>query len=168
MVNQKGEFPMTARVSTRVPGSTKRLLKKLKQSGHSESDVIEYAAKQLSKEPVLLDWEIGEYDLQIAECEANLFELKAKRQAKLNRLKLIAPKMIDEDTMNNMLIESAKDYARTLVSSRDNFSVDLLDNPTAKASVRSVGDEWGYDSGKFLVEVRKQVRLICHTQMSDI
>lgn len=157
MVNQKGEFPMDAKVSARVKSSTKRLLKKLKSRGHTESDVIEYAAKLLVEEPNLLDWEMGELDLQIAQLESELFELKSRRQAKLNRLKIIAPKMIDAETLNNLLIESAKEYSLDIVNSRDNFDLALLDNHTAKMSIMNTGEEWGYDPLKFYEEVKKQV-----------
>ena len=158
MVNQKGEFPCDARISARVSGSTKRLLQKLKSKGHTEADVVEYAAKQLAKEPTLIDWEIGELDLEISALESKLYGLKSKRQAKLNRLKIIAPKMIDEDTLRGLMVDSAKEYASDIVNSRDNFSMDVLDNHIAKASIMSTGEEWGYDPILFLEEVRVQVK----------
>ena len=164
----KGEFPRDARVSARVTSSTKRLLKNLKDKGHHESDVIEYAAKQLAKEPTLLEWEIGEYDLQINECESVLSDLKAKRQAKLNRLKMIAPKLIDKETMQNMMKDYAHDYAVSLVNSPAGFSRDRLDHHTARSSVRSAGEEVGYDGEEFLQEVIRQVDLLCGTSVSDI
>lgn len=157
MVNQKGEFPCDARISARVSGSTKRLLQKLKSKGHTEADVVEYAAKQLSKEPTLIDWEIGELDLEISALESKLYALKSKRQAKLNRLKIIAPKMIDEDTLRSLMLDSAKEYAMDIVSSRDDFNIGLLDNHTAKSSIMSTGEEWGYDPVLFLEEVMVQV-----------
>lgn len=167
MVNKKGEFPRDAKVSARVKSSTKRLLKKLKDKGHHESDVIEYAAMKLADEPLLLDWEIGELDQEIADYESGLFELKSRRQAKLNRLKCIAPKMIDETTLSNMLVDSAKEYALSLVKGKDDFDLSRLDNPVAKRSIMSTGKEWGYDELKFLDEVRNQVRLLCQTNVSD-
>lgn len=163
MVNQKGEFPLDSKVSARVKSSTKRLLKKLKEKGHTESDVIEYAAQQLSKEPVLLDWEIGELDLQISKLESKLYELKALKQSKLNRLKIIAPKMIDEDVMNNMLRDSAKDYLGDIIHSREKMGTILsfsdLDNHNARNSIRATAREWGYDESAFVEEVLNQAIL---------
>lgn len=163
MVNQKGEFPLDAKVSARVKGSTKRLLKKLKTKGHTESDVIEYAAKQLANEPILLDWEIGELDLEINQVESRLYELKALKQSKLNRLKIVAPKMIDDDVLDNMLKESAKEYLEDIIQSRDKMGKTLsfsdLDNHNAKNSIRATASEWGYDELAFLEEVLNQAVL---------
>ena len=139
-----------------------------KSKGHTESDVIEYGAMKLADEPLLLDWEIGELDEQIHYYESILFNLKSKKQAKLNRLKIVNPKMIDEDTLSNMLVDSAKDYALSLVKGQDNFDMSRLENPVAKSSIMSTGKEWGYDELLFLEEVRKQVKLLCQTDMSDI
>ena len=163
MVNQKGEFPCDARISARVSGSTKRLLQKLKSKGHTEADVVEYAAKQLANEPILLDWEIGELDLRINVVESELYELKARKQAKLNRLKIIAPKMIDKDTMNNLMKESAREYLDSIIESRGKLGKTLsfseLDNHNAKNSIRATAREWGYDELAFLEEVLNQAVL---------
>lgn len=158
---------MDAKVSARVKGSTKRLLKKLKSKGHTESDVIEYAALKLAEEPLLLDWEIGELDRLITNYESKLFELKSLRQAKLNRLKIIAPKMLDDDVLNGLLIESAREYAVSIKEKMVNAygKVDLgkLDNPHSISSIRNDGSEWGYDPDIFLEEVKNQLKIL----MSD-
>lgn len=164
-MNMKGPFPRDARISARIRPETKRLIKKL---DHSEADIVEYAAKQLASEPILIEWEIGELDLKINELESELYDLKARRQAKLNRLKCIAPNMIDKDTLDNLLVDSAKNYAQSIFGSRDDFSMDLLDNSLAKQSIMSMGKEWGYDELAFLEEVRKQLEILCHTKLSDI
>lgn len=164
MVNQKGEFPLDAKVSARVKSSTKRLLKTLKSKGHSESDVIEYAAMKLAKEPLLLEWEIGELDQQIANVESSLFELKSRRQAKLNRLKIINPEKIDNDVLNNLMVESAKDYAlsikQKMIKAYGNVDMGKLNNPSSVSSIRNTGEEWGYDPDKFLEEVKHQLKLM--------
>ena len=163
LVNQKGEFPLDAKVSARVTGGTKRLLKKLKSKGHTESDVIEYGAKCLADEPILVDWEIGELQLKINILEAELYDLKARKQAKLNRLKIIAPKMIDEETMNNLMKASAKEYLEDIIQSRSKMgkvlSFSELDNHNAKSSIRATAREWGYDELLFLEEVLHQAVL---------
>lgn len=167
MVNQKGEFPLDAKVSARVKSSTKRLLKKLKDRGHHESDVIEFAAMKLADEPLLLDWEIGELDQQIADCESVLFELKSRKQAKLNRLKIVAPKMIDDDVLNNLMVESAKEYAisikEKMIVAYGKVDLEKLDNPASVSGIRNDGKEWGYDPDMFLEEVKAQLKIV----MSD-
>ncbi|MBO6274811.1 MAG: hypothetical protein J6M91_04615, partial [Methanobrevibacter sp.] len=125
MVNQKGEFPRSERVSVRVTPSTKRLLKKLKEMGYYESDVIDYAASRLAKEPILLEWEIGELKLKMIENEKEGLELKALHQAKLNRLKQIAPKMIDDDTLQSMMVEDAKDFVKDMIQRAERIDMVL-------------------------------------------
>lgn len=161
MVNQKGQFPLDSKVSARVKGSTKRLLKKLKSRGHTESDVIEYGALKLAEEPLLLDWEIGELDLEIKSLKSKLFELENRKQAKLNRLKIIAPKLIDQDVLNNMLRESAHDFAQEIFDSHGGDSLSMIEK--RRKSVRVAGEEFGYDPDDFLKEVRFQLENI----MSD-
>ena len=165
MVNQKGEFTKDARISARVHPSTKRLIKKL---NHTEAEVVEYAAKQLANEPTLLEWEIGELDLDIAKLNSELYELEARKQAKLNRLKCISPERLDDETLANLLVDSAKECALNIYNNREEVSMDIFDNHAACNGVRAVGKEWGYDPNKFLSEVKNQMRILCQTSVSDI
>ena len=165
MVNQKGEFPRDAKVSARVRSSTKRLLKQLKQKGHHESDVIEYAAKQLADEPILLEWEIGELDIQIADINKIQAELVARRQAKLNRLRCIAPKRIDEDTMRTMLLNAAKEIAKDIVDAHGDNSLVMIEK--RKNSIKVTAKDLGFPPFEFFDEVKKQVEMLCQTAVSD-
>ena len=164
MVNQKGEFPRSERVSVRVTPSTKRLLKKLKEKGHYESDVIDYAASRLAKEPILLEWEIGELKLKMIENEKEGLELKALHQAKLNRLKQIAPKMIDDDTLQSMMVEDAKDFVKDMIQRAERIdmvlTIESLENRQTMMNIMSTGEEWGYDKDKFLSEVKRQAKIL--------
>lgn len=166
MVNQKGEFPLDAKVSARVKGSTKRLLKKLKQAGHTEGDVIDYAATQLAEEPILLEWEIGELDIKINFHDSESAKFKALKQAKMNRLRCIAPKRLDDETLQSMLVNSAREYAQEIFDSHGESSLEMLEK--RKNSVKVFGDELGYDELEFLNEVRDQLKIICQTNVSDI
>jgi len=165
-MNQINEFPMECKVSTRVSCKTKRLIKTLKQKGHNERDIIEYGAVKLANEPTLLEWEIGELDVKINRLEAEIYALKSKKQAKINRMKIVAPNLLDEDVLNNLLIESAREYAVSIVD--DDFDMGRLDSKLAKSSIMSQGKEWGYDPLEFLEEVRNQVNILCQTERSDI
>ena len=158
MVNQKGEFPLDEKISARVKGSTKRLLKKLRSKGHTEADVIEYGALKLAEEPLLLDWEIGELDLEIKHLKSVLFDLENKKQAKLNRLKCIAPKLIDQDILNNMMVESAKDFAQEIFDSHKGNSLGMVEK--RRKSVRVAGEELGYEPDVFVDEVVCQLKII--------
>lgn len=165
MVNQKGEFPMKARVCTRVHESTKRLLKKLP---YTESEVIKIGAEYLADESTLLEWQIGEEKLEISQMKSTLHAKEAHLRAKQNRLRLIAPKKLDEDTLKLMLKEAARDMAETIFKERGVDSLVKLESPLAKSSIRSQGKDVGYDPDDFLVEVKNQLQIKCQLVMSDI
>lgn len=165
MVNQKGEFTKDARISARVHPSTKRLIKKL---NHTEAEVVEYAAKQLASEPILLEWEIGEIDLKIANLKLEAQRLEAFKQAKVNRLKIISPERLDAETLQNLLVDSAKECALEIFKNHSGCDVTILDKKTHADGVRAVGKEWGYSPNNFLNEVRNQLRILCQTNVSDI
>ena len=167
MVNQKGEFPRDAKVSARVHGSTKRLLKKLREKGHHESDVIEYAAKQLASEPLLLEWEIDELELQMISLEKELVEIRALHKAKLLRLKEIAPKRLDKETLNNLMLDNAKEFAEDIIKRNERFNNDLniddLHNPKTISHIREYAENLDYDPDEFSKEVFNQLII----QLSD-
>ena len=167
MVNQKGEFPLDAKVSARVKGSTKRLLKKLKKRGHHESDVIEYAARQLSNEPLLLEWEIDELELQMISLEKELVELRALHKAKLLRLKEVAPKRLDKETLNNLMLDNAKEFVEDIIKRNERLGNDLniddLRNPKTLSHIREYAEDLNYDPDEFSKEVFNQLRI----QLSD-
>lgn len=164
-MNRKGEFTKDARISARIHPSTKRLIKKL---NHTEAEVVEYAAKQLASEPILLEWEIGELDLEMAILNSKVYELESLKQAKLNRLKIISPERLDDETLHNMLVDSARECALDIIGNHEGCDVSILDNKTHADGVRAVGREWGYSSNDFLREVRNQLKILCQTSLSDI
>lgn len=165
MVNQKGEFPMKARVSTRVHESTKRLLKQLP---YTEAEVIKIGALYLADESNLLEWQIGEERLEIERMKAELHSKEALLRAKQNRLRMIAPKKLDEHTLKLMLEDAARDTAETIFNRYGKDSLENLENPLAKSSIRSEGKDLGYDPEDFLVEVKNQLQIKCQIVMSDI
>ena len=165
MVNQKGEFPMKSRVCTRVHESTKKLLKSLP---YTEAEVIRIGAQYLADEGNLLEWQIGELKLEISKMKARLHEKEALLRAKENRLRMVSPKKLDEETLRSMLVESARDMAEEIFDSRGVDSLVALESHVAKSSVMSRGRELGYDSLEFFVEVKNQLEIKCQIEMSDI
>ena len=158
MVNQKGEFPMKARISTRVHESTKRLLKQLP---YTEAEVIKIGAMYLSDESNLLEWEIEKL-------KSKLHEKESFRKAKQNRLRMISPKKLDKDTLYGMLTEAAEDVANRIYDNYGMNSLNKLENPLAKSSIRSEGKDLGYNPDDFLVEVKNQLHIKCQSEVSDI
>lgn len=165
MVNQKGEFPMKARVCTRVHESTKRLLKKIP---YTEAEVIKIGAEYLADESTLLEWQIGEEQMEISKMKSALHAKEAHLRAKQNRLRLIAPKKLDKTTLKMMLEDSARDTAETIFNRYGGDCLERLENPLAKSSIRSEGKDLGYDGDDFLVEVKNQLMLKCQSELSDI
>lgn len=156
---------MRARVCTRVHESTKKLLKTLP---YTEAEVIKIGAEYLADESNLLEWQIGELKVEINNVKSNLHEMEALLQAKKNRLRMIAPKKLDEETLYNMLIESAKEVAESIFEGRGLDSLSKIENSVAKASIMKEGKDLGYDPHDFLVEVKNQLEIKCQTQLSDI
>lgn len=154
---------MKARVCTRVHESTKRLLKKLP---YTEAEVIKIGAHYLADESTLLEWQIGEEQLEIEKMKSSLHSKEALLRAKQNRLRMIAPKKLDKDTLKLMLKEAAMDTANTIFNRYGEDSLDRLENPLAKSSIRSEGKDLGYNEDDFLVEVKNQLQLKCQSQLS--
>ena len=165
MVNQKGEFPMKARVCTRVHESTKRLLKKLP---YTESEVIKIGAEYLADESNLLQWQIGELDVEIENLKSMLHQKEALRKAKQNRLRMVSPKKLDKKVLYTMLSDAARDVVNRIYSNYGNDSLVKLGNPLARSSIRSEGKDLGYDPDDFLVEVKNQLQIKCQSEVSDI
>lgn len=165
MVNQKGEFPMKARVSTRVHESTKKLLKSLP---YTEAEVIRIGALYLAEEANMLEWEIGELKSEISQMKSDVHSKESLLHAKQNRLRMVAPKKLDEETLRSMLVESAKDYAEQIYKAHGDNSIVAIENPTAKSSIMSTGRDWGYNQLDFLIEVKNQLQIKCQSDVSDI
>lgn len=158
--------PKTQRVSARISDKTKRQLDKLP---YSTAEVIEIGAEYVSSEINKLEFEKGELELNIAKLKKVLAEKEGKLTAINNRLRIVAPSKIDDETLNKMLVSSASVYVKELIDSYDDAGVALsrLKLPSAKSSVRSTGKDWGYDPDKFLVEVKNQLENRCMTFVSD-
>ncbi|MBQ2651926.1 MAG: hypothetical protein IJF83_00065 [Methanobrevibacter sp.] len=165
MVNQKGEFPMKARVSTRVHESTKRLLKSLP---YTEAEVIRIGAQYLAEESNRLEWEIGELKAEISRIKSKVHSKEALLQAKQNRLRMVAPKKLDEETLRSMLVESARDFAEQIYKAHGDDSIVDIEKPTAKSSVMREGRDLGYNQLDFLIEVKNQLQIKCQSDVSDI
>ena len=155
---------MKARVSTRVHESTKRLLKSLP---YTEAEVIKIGAEYLADESNLLAWQIGELKLEINDMKSELHAKEAYLQAKLNRLRVISPTKLDAETLQSMLVESARDMADEIYRSRGDDAIMAIENPTAKSSIISEGRDLGYNGLDFLIEVKNQLQMKCQTQLSD-
>lgn len=161
--------PKTEMVTARVSSKTKRQLSKLP---YSVAEVLEIGAEYVSSESNKLDFEKGELELEISRLKKVISEKEHKLTAINNRLRIIAPSKVDEETLQKLLVSAAKNYANDLIATYDDMDIEtvlyrLEHVPLAKSSIRSVGEEWGFDSEKFLVEVKNHLEEECITLMYD-
>ena len=158
--------PKTERVSARISSKTKRQLDKLP---YSTAEVIEIGAEYISTEVNKLEYQKGELEIIIADLKKDLAENEHHLASVNNRLRIVAPNKIDDETLQKMLESSALTYVKELVETYGSAEDALckLERPVAKSTVRSTGDEWGFDPDKFLVEVKNQLEKLCLTELSD-
>jgi len=159
--------PKTERVTARISSKTKRQLQKLQ---YSTAEVIEIGAEYLSNEVNKLTFEKGELELEIANLKKSVAEKEHHLTAINNRLRIVAPSKIDDETLHKMLVSSASNYAKELIDTYDTpeKTLDRLEAmPIAKNTVRSTGEEWGFNPDEFLTEVKNHLENECLTDVSD-
>lgn len=156
--------PKEERISARVSYSTKR---KLNDLPYSYGEVLEIGAEYLSNETNRLTWEKAEIELDIANLRKELSEKEAKLVAINNRLRIINPKLLDGDTLNDLIDFAASDYAMEVFQEHKNDSLRRISIGNIAAAVRRYARESGYDPNKFYDLVVNQLKQLCHTQVSD-
>lgn len=159
--------PKTERVTARISSKTKRQLQKLH---YSTAEVIAIGAEYLSNEANKLEFEKGELELEIANLKKAVAEKEQHLTAINNRLRIVAPNKIDDETLHKMLVSSASSYAKELIDTYDTpeKTLERLESvPIAKSSVRSTGENWGFNPDAFLTEVKNQLENECQTVVSD-
>lgn len=163
-MNMNGEFPLSERISIRLHASEKKKAKDLSQTYR---EIFLYGLKALAKEEIRLKYEIGELEVVLAKQESDANGTKALLAAKKNRLRMIAPSELDEDTLQGMLVESAGECAESIFRTHGVDSIIKIESSLAKSSIRSEGRDLGYDEDCFFVEVKNQLEDMCHTVVSD-
>ena len=163
-MNMNGEFPLDEVISIRLHTSEKQKAKHLSQTYR---EIFLYGLHALAHEDVRLKYEIGNLEEQVAQKESSVNADKALLAAKKNRLRMIAPQELSQDTLQSMLCDSAKDYAESIFNIRGNDAIIHVENDLAKKSIRSEGRDLGYDGDKFLVEVKNYLESMCNTRVYD-
>lgn len=164
MVNQNGEFPLEEVISIRLHASERKRAKDLPQTYR---EIFLYGLNALSNEQVRLKFEIGRLEKIVAEEESKVNANKSLLAAKKNRLRMIAPKELDEDTLASMLVDSARECAMAIFNRHGKGSIIKIENSLAKQSIKSEGRDLGYDEESFFVEVKNQLEELCHTVVYD-
>ena len=137
-----GEFPLEEVISIRLHASEKKRSKDLPMTYR---EIYLYGLNALSDEKVRLKFEIGNMEERIAKDESLLNADKALLVAKKNRLRMIAPKELDEDTLAGMLVDSAMECAESIFRRHGMDSIIKIESSLAKSSIKSEGRDLGYD-----------------------
>ena len=156
-----GEFTKDVKVSARITSKTKRQIDQLKK--YNLSEIITIGAEYLSTEQNKLSFEKGELELEIANLKAELHRKEAHLSAINNRLRIIAPRELDEETLKKMLIESALDTAQRIFKLHGEESLDKMRTGRSRNSLKSTAEDLGFDEDAFLDEVEKQLVILCKT-----
>jgi len=163
-MNMTGEFPLEEVISIRLHASERKRAKDLSQTYR---EIFLYGLNALSNEQVRLKFEIGKLEEKVATGEAKVNADKSLLAAKKNRLRLIAPAELDEDTLASMLVESAREYAQTIFNRHGNDSIIKIEGHLAKQSIKSEGRDLGYNEDSFFIEVKNQLEELCNTVVYD-
>ena len=159
-----GEFPLEEVISIRLHASERKRAKDLSQTYR---EIFLYGLNALSNEQVRLKFEIGKLEEKVANGEAKVNADKSLLAAKKNRLRLIAPAELDEDTLASMLVESAREYAQTIFNRHGADSIIKIEGHLAKQSIKSEGRDLGYNEDSFFIEVKNQLEELCNTVVYD-
>ena len=163
-MNMNGEFPLEEVISIRLHASERKRAKDLSQTYR---EIFLYGLNALSNEQVRLKFEIGKLEEKVANGEAKVNADKSLLAAKKNRLRLIAPAELDEDTLASMLVESAREYAQTIFNRHGADSIIKIEGHLAKQSIKSEGRDLGYNEDSFFIEVKNQLEELCNTVVYD-
>ena len=158
----KGEFTKDEVITMRVHPSIRRMAKLLP---YSYSEIFEIGCNKVSKEIDLLLHQKGELELDIASLEKELYSKNANLVAINNRIRIINPQKLDKETLDNLIQESAKDYANDIFLAHRENSLERLGTDVGKHSVLCTAREWGYDGSKFLELVEDNLKKLCNTKL---
>ena len=159
-----GEFPREETISIRLHGSEKKRAKDLPQTYR---EIFLYGLNALSDEIIRLKFEIGDLEKSVTEDESKVNHAKALLAAKKNRLRMIAPKELDESTLKSMLVDSAKEVAGAIFSRHGVDSIIKIESHLAKQSIKSEAKDLGYCEDEYLIEVKNQLQDMCNTVVCD-
>ena len=128
-------------------------------------DIFLAGLVHLSKEVNLLEHEKSELELEKATLEEHVSKISLRLTEINNRIRVIAPKRLDKETLNLLINDSAKDYAEEIYDSWGDASLSKLQVEHFKRTVIHYGRDKGYDGSKFLVLVEGYLKEFCNTKV---
>lgn len=157
-----GEFPKDDTITIRLHAFEK---KKARDIPFSYYEIFRVGLEHLSKEINQLEQRKSELEWKIADNKKIVAADEAELAAINNRIRIINPSKLDMDTLNQMINDSALEYAKDIFSAHGVKSVERIQLDNARHSILSTAREWGYDGNAFLELVEKYLREMCNTDM---
>ena len=81
----------------------------------------------------------------------------------INRIRIINPRRLDKETLNNLISEAALDYASEIYEAHGKSSLEKIEAKVSKQTIFNVAAEWGYDKLKFMELVKNHLKILCNT-----
>ena len=154
--------PKSEVITMRVQPSLKRKAQKLP---YTYDEILQVGCDHLMNESDSLVYKKGEIELELHELMKEVHEKEAHLTAINNRIRVIDPHKLDKDTLNNMIEESARDYAQSIFDRHGAASLKRLDIDQARHSVYSTAQDYGYDGNKFFNLVEGYLEKFCNTSV---
>ena len=157
-----GEFPKDDTITIRLHAFEK---KKARDIPFSYYEIFRVGLDHLSKEINQLEQKKAELESKIADNKKIVAADEAELTAINNRIRIINPQKLDKETLDNMIQESAKDYANDIFLAHRENSLESVGTDVGKHSVLYTAREWGYDGSKFLELVEDNLKKLCNTKL---
>ena len=157
-----GEFPKDDTITIRLHAFEK---KKARDIPFSYYEIFKVGLEHLSKEINQLEQRKSELECKIADNKKIVAADEAELAAVNNRIRIINPSKLDKDTLNQMINDSALEYAKDIFSAHGVKSVERIQLDQARHSILSTARDWGYDGNSFLELVEKYLKEMCNTDM---
>ena len=157
-----GEFPKEDTITIRLHAFEK---KKARDIPFSYYEIFRVGLDHLSKEINQLEQRKAELESKIAENQKIVAADQAELTAINNRIRIINPSKLDKDTLNQMINDSAFEYAKDIFSAHGVRSVERIQLDQAKHSILVTAREWGYDGNAFFDLVEKYLIEMCNTEV---
>ena len=157
-----GEFPKDDTITIRLHAFEK---KQARDIPFSYYEIFKVGLEHLSKEINQLEQRKSELECKIADNKKIVAADEAELAAVNNRIRIINPSKLDKDTLNQMINDSALEYAKDIFSAHGVKSVERIQLDQARHSILSTARDWGYDGNSFLELVEKYLKEMCNTDM---
>ena len=160
MGNMQGEFPKDDTITIRLHASEKKIAREIPFSYY---EIFKTGLDHLSKEINRLEQRKDELTCLIAEHNEITSTYEKELAMINNRIRVIAPSKLDQDTLDKLINESTKEYAEAIFNAHKMNSLDRVKLEQPKHAIFLTARERGYDGNKFYELVVEHLNDMCNT-----